>query len=242
VWQDDRYYLLDQIQKTATPIPLPDDSDNPTVSSFSSSSIGITHQMEPLGGVNFSVMDLNSMTTNQIVTGPFTHILPLRSNLLIVSHDQESNTTNLTLQTFDGQVLAQSQIASQCFFKAVVVPDHLLFNCETQSLLLDEKLQATTFGETIRIFSYAPDRKSVIVVDAMDKTKLLDHALGEIQEIILEAPPLEIRWLPDSSGFLYRTSGHIYYYDLSLNKSQLLLTSDLFADYQNMNAVWIKIE
>jgi len=69
---------------------------------------------------------------------------------------------------------------------------------------------------------------------------LVDSALKDRQELNLAGDPLEILWLPDSSGFLYRTARHLYHYDLATAVNHQLLMSDFFGDYRNLNAVWIQ--
>jgi hypothetical protein len=58
----------------------------------------------------------------------------------------------------------------------------------------------------------------------------------------LEGRPLEIRWVPDGTGFLYRITGKLLIYDLESGESSLLLNAQSLGDYTNINAVWIKVE
>jgi hypothetical protein len=82
----------------------------------------------------------------------------------------------------------------------------------------------------------------MVIVTREGKSFLLNAALDEWQSLPLTGSPLEIRWMPDSSGFLYRTLGELHYFNLKTEQSRLLYTSDLFGDYTNLNAVWINVE
>jgi hypothetical protein len=89
------------------------------------------------------------------------------------------------------------------------------------------------------ILSRPPTGDPILSVFRTGEIKLLDANLRRENSITLAEPPLEIRWMPDSSGFLYRGRGKIYWYDLSTQSSNLLIESDLFNDYTNINGVWL---
>ncbi len=84
-------------------------------------------------------------------------------------------------------------------------------NCEEESHLLDKDLSQQPFGDLISML-----RSSTIgVIILTGKTKpsstippLKPATPGADRE------PLEFLWLPDSTGFLYRTYGRVYYYNL----------------------------
>jgi hypothetical protein len=117
--------------------------------------------------------------------------------------------------------------------------DFILINCATDSLLLDENLDITPLGDRVSLLSSAPGGDNVIFVNQDGGTFLLNQISLERQPIPLEGTPLEIRWVPDGSGFLYRLSGELHLYDIDLKQSTLILTSAHLSDYSNINAVWI---
>jgi hypothetical protein len=88
----------------------------------------------------------------------------------------------------------------------------------------------------------APDGNQFIQVNQDASTILLDSSFEQIGLLSLDSQPLEIRWLPDSSGFLYRTPLSLFLYQMETNTSILLISSNLFSDYRNLNAVWIEFE
>jgi len=75
-----------------------------------------------------------------------------------------------------------------------------------------------------------------------ENISLWDANLSSSEEIQKAGNPQEFLWLPDSSGFLYRTAGKLYFYDLQTKSSTLLITSEFLGDYRNLNAAWIKQE
>lgn len=243
VWQDDRYYLVDVGKKQAVPILLPENADNPRVFWFSPSKIGIIHQPEPLGGRDFSLMDVASMETVQVVSGPFTDIHPLGAHLLSLHHDQQTQTSSLRSRSMISQdVFMTETIKGQCFVNARVDDRRLLLNCEEESILVEEDaLALTPFGKPIFLFARSPNRSTIVRVTKDGQTSILNAALESVEEISIEEDPLEIRWLPDSSGFLYRTPRSLFLFDLQSKKSTFIIKSDLFGDYRNLNAVWVQL-
>ncbi len=81
----------------------------------------------------------------------------------------------------------------------------------------------------------------MVRVNRSGQTALLDSSFANPQPITLEGAALEVRWLPDSSAFLYRTLGKLYLYDIAEGSSVLVLESTLLGDYANTNAAWIII-
>jgi len=241
VWQDDSYYLIDIDAQDAEPITLPPGSDHPSLSWLGTQYIGITHQTLPLGGVDFTVVNALTLESTQIIQGTFSQINLFDEKLLVLSQDQEMKTSYIELMDFTGQILKSHRLDDVCVVHATV-NGKILLNCEMESLLLDESLQPQSFGDPIFLLSPAPDRQSSILVTRHGKSYLLDADLTDRQSLALNGSLLEILWLPDSSGFLYRIQGKLYYYDLQSKRSLLLVNSDLFGDYTNMNAVWINID
>jgi WD40 repeat protein len=237
-WQDDRYYVLTTSSGEAQLITLPEDVENPSLSWLTSQSIGIIHQTVITGGVNYSLLDILSMETRQVIEDAFTIIRPYSGKLLSLQQHQEDHTTSLSLFDFDGKTLQSITLDNLCTLKTVF-NQKIILNCETESLTLDEDLQATAFGDAVFLLAPAPDKHASILVTRSGSVFLLDAALESEQTLTLDGNPLEILWLPDSSGFLYRTLGELYYHNLASGENLLLLTSDLFGDYTNLNAVWI---
>jgi len=239
-WQDDRYYLLDLDAGTTTPLILPEDVDNPTISWFTAEWIGITHQIEPVGGYGFSLFDVTTMETIPVIQESFTGIYPFGNELLILQHDREDNATLFTLQKPNGVVVADREVIGQCFFRAQVDPQNLLFACEEESILLSHQgLTIQPFGKPITLFSRSPNPTVFLVITKDGDVILYQETLERFITIDLEGNPSEILWMPDGAGFLYRTSTRLFYYDLQKGSSQFLISSDLFGDYRNLNATWI---
>lgn len=240
-WKHHRYYLVDVAARESQPIPLPVFVDNPRFTWLNHDTIGITHQMQPVGGVDFSIFDLEKRALTQVIKGPFTHISGYDQNLLSIKHSNETGITTISLITYDGETLIQEDLNDHCIYRGRV-DEYILVNCKTDSLLLDENLKITPLGKLVSHLSSAPGGDSVIFVNRDGETFLLDQNTLERQPLILEGSPLEIRWLPDSSGFLYRLSGKLYLYNFANQKSTLLLTSAHLSDYTNINAVWINTD
>lgn len=244
VWQDDRYYLVDVRKKQAEPIFLPQDADNPRVFWFSQGKVGVIHQPALSGGVNFSLVNVETHSQNLILSGPFDGLKPFGKLILTLRQDQEADTTTLTLWNQDGQVTQTQEIKGICFFSASLSEKMTAMNCGLESVLVetqDDNLTVKPFREALFLLAPSPEGRFYILVTQKSTTILLNYALQEVETLQLEAPPLEIRWLPDSSGFLYRTAGSLYLYQTTTKTDTFLIESDLFGDYRNLNAVWIQL-
>lgn len=242
-WQDDRYYLIDMAQNTATPLTLPENVSNPTLSWFTNNLIGITHHIDIVGGTDFSLLDVHSLETNLLIKGSFSGIFPIGNNILILQHNREAQQTVLSLRKIDGQITSEAVIEDLCFFRAEIDAQHLLLNCEQESLILSvEELTIETFDKPVTLFSPSPDRRFFPVLLREKGVKLCEDGLENCKGTSLEAMPSEFLWLPDSSGFLYRTPTSLYHFNLVNETSQFLISSDLFGDYRNLNATWISID
>ncbi len=241
LWQDDNYYLINVDAQTAKSITLPQDVNHPSLSWLDSQFIGITHQTQPLGGIGFTVFNSTTMESTQIIEGAFTQIQLIEGSLLVLKQEQESHTTSLKWLDFNGQSIQSISFDHICIVTSIINGD-ILLNCETESLIINEAFQSQSFGDPIFLLSIAPDRQTAALVTRNEQVFLMDGDLKERQPLPLDGSPLEIRWLPDSSGFLYRTGGKLYHYDLHSKASQLLVASDLFNDYSNTNAVWISVD
>jgi hypothetical protein len=241
IWEDDQYFVVDIASRSAEPVPLPQDINHPSLSWLGSQFVGITHQTQPAGGVGFSLMDPTTMKSTQIINEDFTQIRLYDEHLLVIRQDQETKTSIIKQIDFLGQVIRSQALDQLCVIQHICC-EKIILNCDTESLILDEIFHPRSFGNPIFLLSPSPDGQTFVLITRTNAVFLLNAVLEERQLLTLNRAPLEIRWLPDSSGFLYRTPGELFYYDLTSEKSHLLLTSDLFGDYRNLNAVWINIK
>ena len=244
VWQDDRYYIVDSRTRQVVPISLPENTDNPHVFWFSPGQVGIIHQLAPVGGVDFSLLDVATMKTVQVVSGPFTGTYSLGTHLLTLHHDPQTQTSILRSRSITSQeIFTADIIEGQCFVITRVDERRLLLNCEEESILVEEDALALThIGKPIFLFVRSPNRSRIVRVTKDGETSILNAALELVEEISLEAGPTEIFWMPDSSGFLYRTPHSLFHYHIETKTNTFLLSSELFGDYRNLNAVWIRFE
>jgi len=240
-WLDNSYYVLNVPTKVIRPVPFPDLVDNPTLFWLDAETIGITHQIQPIGGIGFSTYNLTNNNLSQVIKDAFTHIRRYGEKLLILQYALESQQTIATFTTFNGEVINQQIINDRCFFKSQV-NNYILLNCEADSLFFDETLQFTPFGGLVSLLAPGPGGDSAIVVTRDETIFLINQISLEQQPIALEGMPIEIRWLPDASGFLYRVSEYLFFYDFNTRESRLLFTSPSLGDYSNINAEWINVE
>lgn len=238
--RDDQYYVLNLDTLAAEPLVLPEDVDNPIISWFAGSTLSIIHESQPIGGINFSTLDVNGMETQLILAGQFSSVQSFQEGLLVFRSDNETYDTIIQTTDLTGSPLTESTLSEPC--SPVKVTDGaIIVNCETESLILDSNLAAQSFGDPIFLLSGSPDGAQWVRVNRSGQTTLLDSSFANPQPIELEGAALEVRWLPDSSAFLYRTLGKLYLYDLAGGESTLLLESALLGDYANINAAWITI-
>ncbi len=241
VWQDDRYYLVNLDDGTTAAIPLPTTIQKPSIFWFSNDYIGVIHQRELVGGQDFSLITRQDLKTTLVVPGDFTGVYAFSSHILSLHNDPQNLNTTLMVRTPNGQVVSSQQIDGRCTMTASVDAHRILLNCEQDSILIEvAELSQTPFGLPIFIFAQSPSRERVVLINRNGDATLLNGALKNRQELNLAGDPLEILWLPDSSGFLYRTARHLYHHDLATAVNHQLLMSDFFGDYRNLNAVWIQ--
>jgi len=239
-WEDDRYYLLGIEDKSITAIQLPAEADMPSIFWFSTDYIGIIHQPEYVGGNNFSLLDITTMESRLVVPDNFIGVYSIKRKLLTLHQDKQESTTILKLRELTGEILQSKEVEDTCYVNAIVNEQGCLLSCETKSYLIEfESFSITPFVEPIQIFSLSPDGNKIIVINRQYQASLCDSDLVECQKLTLDGEPLEILWLPDSSGFLYRASSKLFHYDLVSCTKKILLSSDLFSDYRNLNAVWV---
>ena len=243
VWQDDRYYLVDPSNRSAIPIPLPENVDNPSVFWISPDHIGINHQPKLVGGNHFSVLEIGSMESNLVVEGAFDGLHHQGEQTLALHQDHDAGTTTLIGRSLDGQLLTAHKLGELCFIRASVNSHQLFLNCETTSVLFNTDTSTfKTFGAPITLFALSPDSSRILLMTRDQNISLWDANLSNSEKIRIAGNPQEFLWLPDSSGFLYRTAGKLYFYDLQTESSTLLITSEFLGDYRNLNAAWIKQE
>lgn len=238
IWEDDRYFLIDVNESVSQPIPIPEGSNLPTVFWFDAEHIAIIHQARLVGGFDFSIFNVQTGQTTQVFSGEFTELSHWSGNILVLSPATSDNTTRIELRGLDGGIIRSETINSFCTISSIF-DNQVILNCEIESLILDETLQIARFDDPVFILSSPPDGDPILSVVRTGEIKLFNADLRLVNSITLAEPPLEIRWMPDSSGFLYRGRGKIYWYDLSTQSSDLLIEADLFNDYTNINGVWI---
>lgn len=239
--QGQRYYLIDVDGQTVQPIPLPEDAQNPSVSWFSHNTISIIHQSFVGEGSGFSLMDVHTFETTQIIANEFSDLRLFGENVLIMQRSSDSTTTTFELLTLQGDPVATHITDQRCYYQ-FAVSNRLVIQCELESYLVDQTLTFDPFSESILTLSPAPDGRTIVMVNRSEQVFLLGADLLIQSELPLEETPLEIRWLPDSSGFLYRSHGKLNFYAVDKQINYLLLESDLFSDYTNINAVWVNLE
>ena len=240
VWEDDAYYLINVPARQTTPLALPPDVKNPSVRWFGPNLIGITHETLPAGGRGFSLVNTETRQATQIVSGSFASLIGYQDHILLIRQDTGAQTTTLQRLSYEGNLVTTQTLSEICYLNTIV-NDQIILNCETESLRVDEDLQAFPFGDPITQITPAPDGQSLVLITQTNNVLLLDAALERSAALTLSDDPLEIRWLPNSSGFLYRTRGKLFLYDLEGMTSQLWLESDIFSDYTNINAAWVNL-
>jgi hypothetical protein len=241
IWQDDRYALVNLTTREVKSISLPDDVDNPSLSWFGRNTIAIIHQIEPVGGFGYSILDVEIMETQQVIDGAFSSVLGYREGLLDFRQDYEAFTTTVQRLDLAGEVQKEITLAERCS-PYRLFGEKVLVNCETQSLILNPNLDTSPFGDPIFLLTHSPDGSVWALITRTEEVFLLDAALENPAPLDLEGTPLEVRWLPDSTGFLYRIFGKLFLYNLENDSSRLLIESDLFSDYANLNAAWISLK
>jgi hypothetical protein len=239
-WRDDQYAVLNLTTGEAQSIDLPEDAHNPILAWYAPATLSVIHQSQPIGGVDFSLLNLEDMTTQLVIEGQFSSVRPYQQELLVFKPEPDSTQTIVEMRDAGGELIRESLLPEQCTLN-MIVRDKVILNCETESLLMDPELTTIAFSGPIFQIAGSPDGTTWVLVERSGQTSLLDSDLANPQPITLEGAPLEIRWLPDSGRFLYRTLGKLYQYDLANDQSTLLLESDLLGDYANINAVWITL-
>ena len=179
------------------------------------------------------------MDSTLLIDGPFTKTWKIGDGVTVFSKNDQSEYTEVERISLQGEALGSQTLSGICM-RGFLVGEKILVNCEDESLLLEKDLTYQTFGEPVSMLNSSAI--GFIIVDREKNIFLYDPTLANRQPLELTGEPLEFIWLPDSSGFLYRTYGMVYYYDLLTRSSQLLLESDLFTDYRNLNATWINLE
>jgi hypothetical protein len=240
-YRDKRYYLLNVAERSAQPLMLPEDVQNPSVTWFDQDTLGVTHHAYMSGGSGFSLIDIHTLQITPIIAGEFLDLRQFGDHLFFLQRQSDPESTTFHLLTMDGERIATERIERQCFYQ-YAASDRIIFQCDLESFLLDQDLTIEPFPESILILSPAPNGKAFLMTNRTEQSFLLDADLHILTALPLEEPPLEILWLPDSRGFIYRTHGKLYYFDVINQAGHFLLESDLFTDYTNLNAVWVTRE
>ncbi len=240
-YRDKAYYLLNVADQTTQPIPLPEDIQNPSLTWFNADSLGLIHHAFMAGGAGYALIDTHSLQANTIITGEFSDLRQFGEHLLAIQHNFDSESTTFSLVSLRGETVAALTVDGLCFYQYHAA-GQLMFACDLESFLLDQNLTFEPFIDFVLHLSPSPDGGAFVMTNRSEQSFLLDANLNLQSELILAEPPLEIQWLLDSSGFLYRTHGSLYYYDLPTRTSHWLLESDLFSDYANLNFVWVNLD
>ena len=240
VWKDDRYFLVDVSAGTTRPLPLPKDINNPAVFWITATKLGVIHQIQPMGGIGYSVIDVNEMEVTVLTSELFTQVVPFENNFLMLQPGANLYSTVVQIREVDGLIRRQKELGENCRLSKII-EGHIIMNCEHESLVMDEQLTDQHFSDPIYSITPSPNGESIILVTRPGEVRILHGIFGKSQPIELVSAPLEVRWLPDATGFLYRTLGKLYMYDIAAAESRLLIESDSFADYTNINAAWIKV-
>ncbi|MBG0771669.1 MAG: hypothetical protein H0S82_08165, partial [Anaerolineaceae bacterium] len=80
---DDQYYVLNLNTLAAESLELPEDVDNPIIAWFGGSTLSIIHESQPIGGINFTTLDVNGMNTQLIIAGQFSSVQSFQDGLLV---------------------------------------------------------------------------------------------------------------------------------------------------------------
>ena len=193
------------------------------------------------GGEGFSIININSFETTRILNEHFSDLRQFGEYLLFSQKGTDSETTSFKLLTYEGALSKKIELQKNCYFQHSF-PDQIMIQCEMKSYLLDQALNMAPFFDNVLTITPAPNSNAFVMVRRTGWVFLLDADLHLNTELKLEETSLEIQWHPDSMGFLYRTHGKLYNYDLVNQVSHLLIESDLFTDYTGLNAVWINLE
>jgi hypothetical protein len=240
-YRDKAYYLLNVANQTLQPIPLPEDIENPSLTWFNAESLGLIHHAFMAGGAGYSLIDTQTLQAKPIITGEFSDLRYFGENLLAIQQNSDPESTTFTLFSLQGEFVAAQTIEMLCFYQ-YPASDWIMFACELKSYLLDQNLNFQPFSDDVLNLTLSPDGNTFVMTNRSEQSFLLDTNLIVQSELTLAEQPLEIQWLQNSSGFLYRTHGRLHYYDLASQTSRLLLESDLFSDYANINFVWVNLD
>lgn len=238
VWEDDQYHLIDLSENTVISLSLPHNVDNPSLNWFDQDHLQLVHKTDIAGSEGFSILNIHTMDSTYVIPGIFTKVWKLDDGVAAFTIGTQEEEPLLELFSLQGERIAYQTLPAGCD-RTFTVGEQILVNCTDESLLLDEDLSQETFGEPIARLKSTP--LGIIIITRSSEFFLYDSSLTNYQSLELVGEPIEILWLPDSSGFLYRTTGSVYLYDFLSRSSTLLLESDLFSDYRNLNAVWINI-
>lgn len=239
--RDKRHYLINLADQSVQSLLLPPDVNNPSFSWFAEDTIALTDQTTTSRNAGFFLINTNSFTKTPIFTDEFEDLWRLGDHLIFVQRELDPEATLFHSLSLAGDLLGTNRVERHCFHQ-FSTPTQILFQCDLESYLLDQALIIEPFYDAVLTLTPAPDKSAYVMINRAAQIFLLDADLQCINELILEETPLEILWHPDACGFLYRAHGRLYDYDLLSQTSHLLIKSDLFTDYTNLNAVWINLD
>lgn len=240
-YRDKQYYLINLEDQTTQHVPLPEDVQNPSVTWFAVDTLSAIHHAFMSGGSGFSRIDTKTMQASQVIAGEFSDLRRFGEHLFVIRRESDPEGTTFELLTLEGETVAAQTFDKSCFYQ-YAVSDRIIFQCELESFVLDKNFSIEPFGDLILTITPAPDGRNMVMINRSEQSFILDADLQVQSELPLEETPLEIRWHPDSNGFLYRTHGRLFFYNLTTESSHLLIESDLFSDYTNINAVWVNLD
>ncbi len=250
VWQDDRYYLLNLKTLQSTLIPLPENVNNPSVGWLDARKIGIIHKKRRTGGAGFTLIDFSSddltaFSETFITASDFDHISLLGNHFLrLLTENDPPGSTTLESMDLAGKTSGVENLDSHCYRYETPFPtsQQILLNCTDGAYWVDASLRVDKFSEAIFLISGSPDGTIILTLLRQNDTALLDFERSkDHMTLTLQSPAFQILWLPDSSGFLYRTMASLRYIDLKKKTDRWVLDLSDVYDYTNLNAVWIDL-
>ena len=236
---DNNFYLIDVNEPKSIPIQLPENIFNPFLFWISEDLIGVIHETHLSGGAKFSLYNINTNTLVQIINEGFYDLRQFADKLLIFRKTIE-HFSLIDFYSFEGELLGSQSFDQNCHFYAAL-SDAFVMQCTTNTYIIDKNLQAQPLFDTFTILSPAPNGHSIVTVNRSGQSFLLDANFNNQFKLDLKETPLEIIWLPNSNGFMYRVLGSLHYYDIINQTDYFLFESDLLSDYTNLNIVLVPL-
>ncbi len=239
--QDKLYYLVDANEFTTQSIQIPSDIINPSLFWVSNNMIGMVHRPHLSGGSGFTLYDVESHRFTRIIDSDFQDLRHFHDLFLVFKNYKETNSTVIELVSFTGESIAALNLEKRCRFQAAYASKFMI-QCESTTYILDKQLGIKPFVDSFTLLSPSPDGQYYVMVNHQSKSFLLDDNFQIITELNLQDTPLEILWLGNAVGFIYRSLGQVYFYNLPNQTNNLLFESDIYSDYTNLNVILIDDE